>query len=562
MGMRCVARMHGGGARRRTGALVRVGWALSLAALLASQAARGDVILIVDTAADVIANDGLCSLREAITAANDDANSFGCLGNGGGFDRIEFALGSGTPLIQLASPLPAITEPVAIDGGPGRVEIRGMGSGSGLSLVGPATADSTIRNLVLNGFENGIFIAGTSNVTITGCHVGTNATGSAASANTTGIYAFSASARIGGTAGWTPAGSCTGHCNLISGNTVRGVYLTSGSSALIQGNLIGTDASGSMAIGNGIGVFVDESIATVGGSTFGAGNLVSGNGDGILIKRSTGLETGSFVQGNSIGTDASGSAAIANLTGIRVDLGNQVHPVTIGGATALAGNLISGNAGAGIHLERADLVTIHGNRIGTRADGTSPLPNGGFGVELASSTHANVIGGIGPGEGNVIAFNAIGVTIGVLDYANVVRGNAIHGHVGRGIALADDQFSTATTPTITGVAPVSGTACPGCTVDVYSDLEDEGGTFEGSTTADGLGSWTFDGAVDGPNVTATATSAAGSTSEFSAAVPEPGMGLLLGTGVAWLAAAAPFWRAGSAMVRIRSSGKGFPPMGP
>ena len=67
-----------------------------------------------------------------------------------------------------------------------------------------------------------------------------------------------------------------------------------------------------------------------------------------------------------------------------------------------------------------------------------------------------------------------------------------------------------------------GTACPNCTVDVYSDDEDEGRVYEGSTTADDAGDWTFDGSPEGPNVTATATDAAGNTSEFSAPVEVAG----------------------------------------
>lgn len=506
--------------------------------LLAARPARADVILVVDTATDTIANDGLCSLREAITAANDNARYFGCLGNGGGFDLIEFALGSGTPVIQITSALPTITGPVEINGGPGRVELRGPGGVDGLVVSGAGAAGSSIRNLVLDGFWTAVYVESTTEVVLAGNYIGTDATGSVASANAIGILLELASARIGGTSGWSPGGSCAGECNLISGNTFRGIHLRMGSSAVIQGNLIGTNATGSAAIGNPIGVYVENSVGTIGGSTPGSGNLVSGNVDGIQIQRSSDLATATVIQGNRIGTDTSGSAAIANTTGIRVSLGNSDHPVLIGGDTALARNLISGNAGAGIRLQLADLVTIQGNRIGTRADGLSALGNGGAGVELASSTHQNIVGGVDAGQGNTIAHNAIGVSVGIYDYHNVVRGNAISGNAGKGIALADDQMETAVTPTIVTVAPISGTACPGCVVDVYSDAADEGGTYEGSTTADGGGSWTFNGAVTGPNVTATATTAEGSTSEFSAAVPEPSLGVLLGAGVAGLAAAA------------------------
>lgn len=534
---------------------IRVALPILAAAVLlpSARSARADVILVVDTTADTIANDGLCSLREAITAANDDANYFGCLGSGGGFDLIEFALGAGTPLIQLASPLPAITDPVAIDGGPGRVELRGSGSGSGLFVTGAGAAGSSIRGLVLNGFTAAIFVQATSNVTIAGNFIGTDATGASARPNSFGIRVAAASVRIGGTAGWVPGGSCTGDCNLISGNTRQGIDLGLGlsqpSSAVVQGNVIGPNATGTAALGNETGILLDEAQATVGGAVVGGGNLISGNLDGIELVRRSDFAIATFIQANRIGTNTSGSAAIANGTGIRVDLDNQDHPVVIGGTTSQAGNLISGNLGAGIRLQLADFVVIQGNRIGTRANGTDPLPNGGPGIELASSTHDNFIGGVAPGEANVIAFNATGVTIGVFDYFNRVRGNSIRSNVGKGIALADGQMNTITTPVITGVSPVSGTACPGCIVDVYSDAADEGGLYEGSTTANGIGSWTYVGSVLGPNVTATATSPLGSTSEFAAPVPEPSPGLLLGAGVVCLAGAGSIRRSGANRAR-------------
>ena len=71
-------------------ALALVGLISSASGLLPARSARADVILIVDTTSDAIANDGACSLREAIIAANSNANYFGCVGNGGGFDLMQF----------------------------------------------------------------------------------------------------------------------------------------------------------------------------------------------------------------------------------------------------------------------------------------------------------------------------------------------------------------------------------------------------------------------------------------------------------------------------------------
>ena len=77
-------------------------------------------------------------------------------------------------------------------------------------------------------------------------------------------------------------------------------------------------------------------------------------------------------------------------------------------------------------------------------------------------------------------------------------------------------------PTITAVNSVSGTACPRCIVDVYSDQEGEGGTYEGTTAADADGRFAFQGIPSGRYVTATVTDAEGSTSLFSQPFPMPG----------------------------------------
>jgi hypothetical protein len=104
--------------------------------------------------------------------------------------------------------------------------------------------------------------------------------------------------------------------------------------------------------------------------------------------------------------------------------------------------------------------------------------------------------------------------------SNSVTTNSIHSNGGLGIDNVAGGNLELSSPVITAVsvAQVSGTACPGCTVEVFSDDEDEGRIFEGSTVADGSGNWSLHVSPAGPNVTATATDAAGNTSEFSAPV--------------------------------------------
>ena len=102
-----------------------------------------------------------------------------------------------------------------------------------------------------------------------------------------------------------------------------------------------------------------------------------------------------------------------------------------------------------------------------------------------------------------------------------MRGNSIHSNAELGIDNILGGNDELDPPVVTGFGSVSGTACPGCAVDVFSDDDDEGRVFEGTTTANGSGDWTLDVFPQGPNVTATATDGSGNTSEFSAPVDAP-----------------------------------------
>ena len=263
---------------------------------------------------------------------------------------------------------------------------------------------------------------------------------------------------------------------------------------------------------------------TIGGTTAGERNVISGNELGLIISDND--TDGNIVKGNYIGTDASGMAPIPNSgPGVIVQDGAQNN--TIGGSSPSERNVISGNLGTGavyIVTSGASGNVIKGNYIGTNASGTTAIPNRGWGVYLAGAPD-NTIGGSGPGEGNTIALNGQdGVRVlGATATGNTIRGNSVHSNDGKGIENESGGNTELAPPVITGFGSVMGTACPSCTVDIYSDDEDEGEVYEGSTTANGAGNWSFSGSLEGPNVTATATDANGNTSEFSApeALPEP-----------------------------------------
>lgn len=125
---------------------------------------------------------------------------------------------------------------------------------------------------------------------------------------------------------------------------------------------------------------------TVGGTSLAARNLISGNTDGRGIVTNGNIT----IEGNYIGTNSSGTAAIPNSYGIYA---NSATTGAIGGAAPGAGNLISGNGiGIGLHLSIG--FTIQGNFIGTQADGTSPLGNPAIGGGVDEEDASNIrVGG-------------------------------------------------------------------------------------------------------------------------------------------------------------------------
>jgi hypothetical protein len=305
----------------------------------------------------------------------------------------------------------------------------------------------------------------------------------------------------------------------------RGITLNS-SANVVQGNYIGTDASGYIALGNFFGLMIGYSTNNiVGGTSEEERNIISGNTNyGVAIWGRT--CTGNVVQGNYIGTSPDGSTALGNGNGgLLLIKGGDAN--TIGGAEPGMGNVISGNGGDGLLIwpfePPASGNVIQRNFIGTDATGSIPLGNGLSGISVRDGGDNTIIGGATVGAGNTIAYNGghgVGVS-GTTSTGNSIRGNSIHSNSGLGIENLSGGNGELPPPVISSVDPVSGTACAGCAIDVYSDHVDEGRIYEGSTEADGDGNWSFSGGVSGPYVTATATDAGGNTSEFSAKFAMP-----------------------------------------
>ncbi|HEU4872435.1 MAG TPA: SBBP repeat-containing protein [Pyrinomonadaceae bacterium] len=334
-------------------------------------------------------NHGTGSLREAIINANATV----------GPDTIVFNIpGPGVKVISLLTALPEITEQVVIDAstqpgyaGTPLIELDGSGAGNfanGLVIKG---GGSTVRGLAIGNFQGtaGIWLNGCNNNIVQANYLGIAADGTTERENRRGIVLNNSSNNVIG-------GASAATRNVISGNG-GGIDIV-GSANLVQGNFIGTNATGTAAVPNGAGVSISNLSPVVstdnviGGTAAGAGNLISGNQTGISTNG-----TGTTIQGNLIGTNVSGTSKIPNTNGI-VAIGLNI---LVGGPAPGARNVISGNQGDGVYLRGAG-NKLQGNYIGTDITGTLALGNNGNGVIAGENA---LIGGTMPEERNIISAN-------------------------------------------------------------------------------------------------------------------------------------------------------------
>jgi titin len=429
----------------------------------------------------------------------------------------------------------------------------------GVYVLNGASSNAILNNVISGGFEEGLRLrdTGTTANLVKGNFIGTGVTGTSSVPN--GIYGVRV---YGGASGNTIGGNSAGARNLISGNKQYELYIsdpgTSNNSVL--GNFIGTDVAGTNAIGNGgngfgIGIWNGASGNMIGGTSTGAGNLVSGH-SGFSYGIAMGGVNGNVVQGNCVGTDFAGKTALANgFTGVAMEGGSTGN--LVGGTTAGAGNVISGNGTYGVYI--SDVGTtgnlVQGNIIGADLTGTNALANGFADIVLQAGATNNLIGGTDMGAGNVIAF-AVGP--GVVMYNpnttnDSIRGNSTFSNGGLGIDLNNDGVTPNHTgflagpnnlqnyPTITNAFSYAASTIAlgnlnsatnrSFFIDFYRNTAaDPSGYGEGQfylgtagVTTDGSGNALFaytnnSGNYSGQYLTATATAATGDTSEFSAHV--------------------------------------------
>ena len=259
------------------------------------------------------------------------------------------------------------------------------------NLVG-GTADAA-RNIIAGNFAHGIEIDNAVGNQISNNYVGLGADGDSIIANSGhGIYVDGGSGNFIGQAG---AG------NVISGNANDGVRIDNSTGNRVHGNLIGTDATGTLARGNENGVVFElASNNSIGGSNAGEGNVISGNlDDGISLRSGV---TNSIIAGNLIGTDVTGTVGLGNAD-IGIRMNNDVTGTMIGGSGSNSGNVIADHGSFGIRIT-GDFTTVLGNYIGIDRTETIDLGNMSSGIYVDAT---NVTIGDGSAAGaNVIAYNS------------------------------------------------------------------------------------------------------------------------------------------------------------
>lgn len=480
------------------------------------------------TTGDVVGDVAECTLRAAIQEANatdeDETITFAIAGDPPYAISVTDPLPDVTDTITLSAPSYTDLPAVMLDGGIANDAFPGLRFTTGAS-------GSTIKNMWIMAFANaGLELHG-DEYNIVDNFLGLD--GSQVTGNAVGLQLTGDASTISG--------------NVISGNSGFGIDVTGNDHRIIS-NVVGLDRAGTIDVGNGA-----SGIRIAGDTNLIENNLVSRNSrNGVLIASGDGNE----LYANKIGTAMNG----------RDRLGNLDHGIVVASGTGTVignineGNTVSGNLGSGIVLEQSSTGTlILANNIGADSNGDDGPFNIESGIFIDGSSN-NEIGSISMDTGNIIRDNEIGVTVTGSGVRNTIRYNKIFGNKTLDIDLAADAKPTAndlgrtrqesdqdTGPNDLYNFPVGvtlGRATNGdivatgiletatpteATIDVYGSVNPSatgiGGAevHLGTATPDSTGlfrlvlpTW-----PDEAFLTATATSADGSTSEFSPVCTDP-----------------------------------------
>ncbi len=245
---------------------------------------------------------------------------------------------------------------------------------AGDQIGGPLPAHG---NLISGNLSTGVWIQGplSRGNRVEGNRIGTILAGTAGMEN-----GFHGVALFSGPSGNTIGGTGVGTGNTIGGLDDYAIAAQSVRGNRYQGNFVGTDVTGTVALPTQIGIITfDARDELIGGVVAGARNLLSGCSVSGVTLRTFGSGGGNSVVGNAIGTNASGTAALGNRDGVLMTEDGDV----------LERNVISGNVDSGVGVHGTGNVLI-GNHIGVDTVATTPIPNRN-GV-LVSGGRLNTIG--------------------------------------------------------------------------------------------------------------------------------------------------------------------------
>lgn len=368
----------------------------------------GNTFTVVNT------NDsGPGSLRQAIL----DVNAVSTLG-----DQIQFAITNLSTTISPASALPALADPVTIDGytqsgalantapqtfnGVVRVRLAGASAGTGANGLTLSGGNSTVRGLMITGFSgDGIEISGFGGNTVEGCVIGLDAAGADQGNGANGIYITGSSNNIIG-------GTTLAARNVISGNNAGGIEIA-GERAWnnqILNNLIGSDQTGALARGNtGDGVLLNTTSRStrVGGVLLNEANVIANNSASGITVAAAVANTNNTLRGNSIfangtlgidlgaigvtlndATDAdTGANGLQNFPTLSLATSNSPTEVQLTGALNSAANTtytvdfyasanldLSGHGEGQFYLGSTNLTTDGSGQVQFTTTFTAPLP--------------------------------------------------------------------------------------------------------------------------------------------------------------------------------------------
>lgn len=317
--------------------------AVGAPAAQAAIAPRADTAIVVSSLGDA----GAGTLRAALTSASAAPTVT---------TQITFSV-AGT--ISLLTALPAISSTVILDGTSAPGYVAGgapmvgidFSGATGLSLAKGADASQVLGLALGNASGDGIAVAAPG-VTIAGNYVGLTTSGAAAPNGEDGIQLLAGS--DGATIGTNPSNSSAWASNVISHNGASGLAIEDSSGNTVLANRVGTNPAGTAAAPNGA--------------------------HGIVVS------------GLSVDNTLGGTVSVDGVTGIENNPTGNKGQVTPTFTRPPLGNVVSGNAQAGIAIIGATDTTISGNFVGTSASGNEDLGNGSQGILLDGADRTQIVG--------------------------------------------------------------------------------------------------------------------------------------------------------------------------